>query len=179
MLVLDANILIRAVLGTRVRGLLVKYAQQFDFVAPDAAMEEARQHLPRILQRRGLEERPFLEYFASLNNVIQVVELDTYASFEAIARQRLARRDENDWPVLATALALGCPIWTEDTDFFGCGVAIWRRIVSNCTYRKLKPKTKVPSARRCSARRLWDRSCLRRRGWSSSSSARIWRRRLS
>jgi hypothetical protein len=22
-------------------------------------------------------------------------------------------------------LALGCPIWTEDTDFFGCGVAIW------------------------------------------------------
>jgi hypothetical protein len=22
-------------------------------------------------------------------------------------------------------LALGCPIWTEDTDFFGCGVATW------------------------------------------------------
>jgi hypothetical protein len=20
---------------------------------------------------------------------------------------------------------LGCPIWTEDTDFFGCGVATW------------------------------------------------------
>ena len=22
-------------------------------------------------------------------------------------------------------LALGCAIWTEDTDFFGCGVATW------------------------------------------------------
>ena len=28
-------------------------------------------------------------------------------------------------PVLAVALALGCPIWTEDTDFFGCRVATW------------------------------------------------------
>jgi hypothetical protein len=25
--------------------------------------------------------------------------------------------------VLATALALECPIWTEDADFFGAGVA--------------------------------------------------------
>jgi len=25
----------------------------------------------------------------------------------------------------AAALALGCPIWKEDTDFFGCGVATW------------------------------------------------------
>ena len=30
-----------------------------------------------------------------------------------------------DWPILASALALGCPIWTEDADFFGCGVATW------------------------------------------------------
>jgi hypothetical protein len=41
------------------------------------------------------------------------------------ARERLARRDPEDWPMLAAALALGCPIWTEDTDFFGCGVATW------------------------------------------------------
>jgi predicted nucleic acid-binding protein len=34
-------------------------------------------------------------------------------------------RDQEDWPILATALALGCPIWTEDSDFFGCGVATW------------------------------------------------------
>jgi hypothetical protein len=35
------------------------------------------------------------------------------------------KRDEDDWPVLAAALTFGCPIWTEDTDFFGCGVATW------------------------------------------------------
>jgi predicted nucleic acid-binding protein len=32
-----------------------------------------------------------------------------------VARERIDKRDEDDWPVLAGALALGCPIWTEDT----------------------------------------------------------------
>ena len=50
---------------------------------------------------------------------------DVYGEFETEARQRLAARDPEDWPILASALAIGCPIWTEDTDFFGCGVATW------------------------------------------------------
>lgn len=45
--------------------------------------------------------------------------------FEAEARRRLRGRDEEDWPVLAAALSLSCAIWTEDTDFFGTGVAVW------------------------------------------------------
>ena len=42
-----------------------------------------------------------------------------------MARERIGRRDEDDWPILASALAFDCPIWTEDADFFGCGVATW------------------------------------------------------
>jgi predicted nucleic acid-binding protein len=30
-----------------------------------------------------------------------------------------------DWPVVAASLALSCPVWTEDHDFFGAGVATW------------------------------------------------------
>lgn len=41
------------------------------------------------------------------------------------ARERLRGRDETDWPVLATALGLGCDVWTEDQDFFGTGIAVW------------------------------------------------------
>ena len=51
--------------------------------------------------------------------------MEIYGRFETAARQRLQKRDEDDWPVLATALALECPIWTEDADFFGAGVATW------------------------------------------------------
>jgi hypothetical protein len=42
MLVLDANILIRAVLGSRVLFLLRKYAGQVEFLAPDTAFQERR-----------------------------------------------------------------------------------------------------------------------------------------
>jgi len=37
----------------------------------------------------------------------------------------LRQRDVEDWPILATALLFNCPIWTEDKDFFGVGVATW------------------------------------------------------
>jgi predicted nucleic acid-binding protein len=125
MLVLDANILIRAVLGARVLGLLRKYAGQVEFMAPDVAFEETREHLPGILAARKIPVAPAMETLALLTRLVQTVETETYASFEAIARERIDKRDEDDWPVLAAALALGCSIWTEDTDFFGCGVATW------------------------------------------------------
>ena len=105
--------------------MLAKYADRIDFVAPDVAFDEARERLPEVLGRRKLEAEPFMEYFDSLASVVRTAERETYSGFEAIARQRLMRRDEDDWPILAAALALRCPIWTEDTDFFGCGVATW------------------------------------------------------
>lgn len=42
----------------------------------------------------------------------------TSTDFETEARRRLSTRDPEDWPILAAALALGCPIWTEDTVSF-------------------------------------------------------------
>lgn len=125
MLVLDANILIRAVLGTRVPWLLRKYVEQGEFYAPDSAFREAREELPAILERRAMPVAPGLTTLDSLCELVRTVEFETYAPMEALARQRLALRDEDDWPVLASAIVLGYPIWTEDTDFFGCGVATW------------------------------------------------------
>ena len=46
-LVVDANILIRAVLGQRVRRLIEAYAGQVSFFVPESAFEEAEEHLPR------------------------------------------------------------------------------------------------------------------------------------
>ncbi|MDX2178686.1 MAG: PIN domain-containing protein [Bryobacteraceae bacterium] len=125
MLVLDANILIRAVLGSRVLSLVQKYTGQVELMAPDAAFQEAREHLPGILRARNVPVAPAVATLDLLTRFVQTIELETYASFETVARERLGKRDEDDWPVLAAALAIGCPIWTEDTDFFGCGVATW------------------------------------------------------
>jgi predicted nucleic acid-binding protein len=57
---------------------------------------------------------PGLTTLDALSELVRTVEIDDYAPMEALARQRLARRDEDDWPILAAALALRCPIWTED-----------------------------------------------------------------
>jgi len=66
-LVLDTNILIRALLGEKVPNFLNRYVNSCDFKA----------------------------------------------------------RDPNDWQVVALAMHFNCPIWTEDKDFFGIGIATW------------------------------------------------------
>jgi predicted nucleic acid-binding protein len=125
MLVLDANILIRAVFGSRVLSLLRKYADRMEFLAPDTAFQEAREHLPRILERRNVQLAPAFAMLELVATLVQTIEIEAYSRFESVAGERIGRRDEDDWPILASALALDCPIWTEDTDFFGCGVATW------------------------------------------------------
>ena len=125
MVILDANILIRAVLGKRVREILETHSARVRFFAPDTAFAEAREHLPGILLKRGIDPEAALAVLAELAVLIGCIDAEIYRPFETAARQRLQRRDEEDWPVLATALALECPIWAEDADFFGAGVATW------------------------------------------------------
>ena len=125
MLVLDTNILISAVLDRRIRELLIKYFATVGFVTPDTAFAEAREHLPEILRRRGIDPEPGVEILHHLWGLVGSIDSEIYGQFETSARQRLQNRDEEDWPVLATALALESPIWTEDADFFGTGVATW------------------------------------------------------
>lgn len=87
-IVLDAYILIRAVLGKRVRELIVDNADRVQFFSPDVAYADARKYLPALLEKRGINS-------------------------------------ESAMAVLACAMAIGCPVWTEDADFFGAGVATW------------------------------------------------------
>ncbi len=124
-LVLDANILIRAVLGTRVRNLLMENAGVIKFFAPDSAYAEARKYLPALLQKRGVSGVPAMAVLDLLVSIVEPMELELYESQKDAALKRIALRDANDWPVLACAMALGCAVWTEDTDFFGAGVATW------------------------------------------------------
>lgn len=122
-LVLDANILIRAVLGRRVFKLLNEYHHTTAFFAPDEVFSDAEKYLPPIFKARGLDWSVGNAVLKRLPALIQCVEFDVYSEFEEKARQRI--RDPRDWPVLAAALALNCPVWTEDQDFFGSGVATW------------------------------------------------------
>ena len=124
-LVVDANILVRAVLGKRVRTIIEAYAEDVSFFVPEVAFAEAEEHLPALVIRRGGDPEKAITFLHTLARLVERMGSDVYGEFEGVARERLLHRDPEDWPILAAALALGCPIWTEDTDFFGCGVATW------------------------------------------------------
>jgi predicted nucleic acid-binding protein len=126
-IVLDANILLRAVLGARVPTLLSAFGHQVTFLTPDVAFDDVREHLPSVLTKRGqMSALPAaLIKLAALGRAVQVVDQAEYASMRQAAMVRVGQRDPDDWPIMACALLLNCPIWTEDRDFFGTGVATW------------------------------------------------------
>jgi len=127
-LVLDANILIRAVLGRRVRQIILDYSDRVSFFAPEVAFADARRYLPTLLEKRAVDAAAVAQALLALGHletVVHPVTEDFYVAHRTTAMARIAARDENDWPILAAALMLSCPVWTEDQDFFGTGVPTW------------------------------------------------------
>ena len=124
-MVLDANILLRAVFGTRVRQLLEDYEEVSDFYSPDMCFLEAQEYIPDLAKRRRIDSSLALSVLEAVSHIVVAVDRSLYESYEELARERIERRDPRDWPVVAVALMLDLPIWTEDQDFFGSGIPTW------------------------------------------------------
>jgi len=124
-IVLDANILLRGVLGSRVRGLIEQYSERIIFLTPRSCVDDVHEYLPILCAQRKWEPTSALQVLDALLTTVQVVEIGSLADVEHEARHRIELRDPDDWPVVALAMATSAPIWTEDTDFFGTGVATW------------------------------------------------------
>jgi predicted nucleic acid-binding protein len=125
LLVLDANIMLRAVLGVRVRSLIETYCEDVPLFIPAHCVVEVREYLPSLCARRNWDTGPSLDLLDTLLTLVRKVETGFYADFEEQARRRIGFRDINDWPVVALALSLDAAIWTEDADFFGSGLPTW------------------------------------------------------
>ena len=118
----------RAVLGRRVRQNIETHIEHAAFFAPDVAFVDARRHLPDVVRKRGGDDAAVaaaLELLDAVARNVDEIEADAYESHRSAALARIEKRDPDDWPILATAMALDCPVWTEDNDFFGTGVPTW------------------------------------------------------
>jgi predicted nucleic acid-binding protein len=170
MIVLDANIPVRAILGRHVRQLPDTYATQgVQFFAPAVAFEEAMKYLPALLKKQGKSAADLPAALDYLQRAVAPVEHHLYVAFEDEARRRLQGRDQDDWPVLATALALACPVWTEDTDFFGTGIPVWT------TNRvEIFPRAQPKPLRRKQTANLLDQRYLRKlRKWRDAYAVQV------
>jgi PIN domain len=107
-IVLDANILVRAILGSRVLGLLADRAARATFLAPDVAFDDAREHLPAILAKRGVASDAIgaaLEKLDALSRVVVSVPAESYLAFEAQALARIGRATRR---LAGFGMRLGC-----------------------------------------------------------------------
>ncbi len=82
-----------------------------------------RRWLPKLAAKKRLDLTLLITAFHLLPIAWQ--ESEVFASFEGEARRRIGRRDQDDWPTVALALALNAPVWTQDKDFTGSGLVIY------------------------------------------------------
>ena len=124
-LVIDANIVIRAIIGKRARTLIAQYCEKTAFYVAESNFEEALRYLNELGEKRGLSEPVIQASLQTFVTMVQLVPDEELAPMRIKATERIGQRDPNDWPAVAAALLLDCPIWTEDADFFGSGIATW------------------------------------------------------
>jgi len=92
-LVLDTNILLRAVFGVKVQALLTEFGDSVVFVRQMSALWRARRHIPLLSDRRGFS---VVIAFATLDRVSAAMEqIDSvqYSVHEQTASARIYRRD--------------------------------------------------------------------------------------
>jgi predicted nucleic acid-binding protein len=89
---------------------------------------EYQKRITRLSLHKSLlesESKALLEVgLSAVKANVQIVPHAAYAPLEDEARRRIPR-DPNDWSCVALALAMNCGIWTNDQDFFGCGLPTW------------------------------------------------------
>jgi predicted nucleic acid-binding protein len=124
-LILDTNILLRAVFGTKVPMLLAKYQKETDFLTPEYCYAELEKHAYAIGIQKGVPAENIRQAIERLKCVVDAVPVEIYAYKEKDAKNRIGERDIDDWPIVALALTFQCAVWTEDHDFFGIGVSTW------------------------------------------------------
>ena len=89
---LDANILIRAVLGIRVRRILENYADNVSFFVPEFALSEAREHMATLVNKRGGDPAKALRLLDAIVSVVDFVSPDVYAEHGTEAKRRIGSR---------------------------------------------------------------------------------------
>ncbi len=90
-LVLDSNILLRAVFGKRVRQILEKYEDEARFYTPDVCFEDARRYIPVISNERGFDVDLGLSVLEQIGCIVEQVDRSLYEEYQDAAHGRGAR----------------------------------------------------------------------------------------
>lgn len=118
-LVADANVLLAAVLGGRARAIL-QHPRIDELLTAEATVAEVQEYAVILARKRHLSLDTLLLAIAALP--VTVVEQAIYSSALPQARKLIAKRDPDDVDVLALALHMNLPLWSNDNDFEETGI---------------------------------------------------------
>jgi len=111
-LIIDANILLSALISTNGKTYDLIFNDRLKLFAPDFLLDELEKHKNEILFKSELSESEF-ELFLSL--ISSRIEFFSYSEFKRfISISKKISPDPNDTEYFALALRLNCGIWSND-----------------------------------------------------------------
>jgi predicted nucleic acid-binding protein len=115
----DANVLLSAILGGRAR-LILENSQVEEILTTETILAEVREYAVVLAKKRKLPADILLLAVASLP--VTVVDQPAYERSLSEARRRIGKRDPDDVEILALAIKLKIPLWSNDNDFEDAGI---------------------------------------------------------
>jgi predicted nucleic acid-binding protein len=117
----DANVLLSALIGGQAKRVLRHPAIE-GVLTTEVTLAEVREYAGQLAQKRGLAVD--LVLLAAATVPVTVVPRTTYLRSLPEARKRIGSRDPDDVELLALAMQLRIPVWSNDNDFGNTGV-VW------------------------------------------------------
>lgn len=118
-MIVDANILVSALLGRSMPLLIACAARGLELFVPSHQLTEAR----LVAAKLAGVPRAFFEQ--TISALVEELPVSDYLAQEDAARARLGEAGQPDWPLVAAALERDDEIWSNDRDLFGVGIAVW------------------------------------------------------
>ncbi len=116
-LVADANVLLSAILGGRAK-VVLSHPEVEEVVTTEVS--EVEEYATVLARKKRLSLDALLLAVATLP--VSIIERRIYSRTVAQARVLIGRRDSDDVDILALALYLRIPLWSNDSDFEETGI---------------------------------------------------------
>jgi predicted nucleic acid-binding protein len=112
-IVVDANILISALLGGKSRFIL--FDPKFEFITTEFTLREVEKYIPLISEKSGVPEKEIRKGVTLLP--LKIVSKNYYRDYLRQAAKLIGKIDKNDVDILSLYLKEKTFLWSEDKDF--------------------------------------------------------------
>jgi len=115
-ILIDSNILISALIKKGfTRDILTNF--NVNFLFPEQGLEEIYFYKSEIIKKSKINEKEFYVLLLRLLKYVRLIPIGIFINFKDEANKIIGHIDKTDTIFIAAALALNCPIWSDDKHF--------------------------------------------------------------